>query len=213
MSVQDALEVCASVIVSLGGGGAIVASMSNYLGKRWADRALETQRQENAKINLEFSHQLGLVTERARTALQIETLEHQIRFSRLYEKRARTIDGLHQRAREIGVKGACYVGTLGSAGSGAYDDVVQSVTGFHEFYEAGRIYLSAELETTVSAFVQAVVEPINEIAVLTDQGRAPHATLHENREEIMRAVRAATERVPALREELIKNFRAVLGGE
>jgi len=94
MTVKDTLEIGASVVASLGGGGAIVFGLSNYFGKIWADRALEAQRQENARLNLELGHQLALVTEQVKSSLQIAALEHQVRFSRLYEKRADAIEAL-----------------------------------------------------------------------------------------------------------------------
>lgn len=40
MNVKDVAEVGAAVIISLGGGGALVLWFSNYLGKIWADRAI-----------------------------------------------------------------------------------------------------------------------------------------------------------------------------
>jgi len=67
MTITEILESGASVIVSLGGGAAIVFGLSSYLGKRWADRALQDQRQEHARLNLELTHQLGLLTEQTKT--------------------------------------------------------------------------------------------------------------------------------------------------
>jgi hypothetical protein len=92
LTFQEIAGIGAYIIASLGGGGGIVFGLSNHLGKVWADRALEKQRQENARIleslrqehatrNLELTHQLGLLTEKAKSALQITTLE-QIRFSK-----------------------------------------------------------------------------------------------------------------------------------
>jgi hypothetical protein len=105
VSLKDILEIAASIIVSLGGGGAIVFGFSGYLGKVWADRALEKQRQENAKLNLEATHQLGLLTERARSALQLRAIEHQVRFAKLYEKRANAIEELDKLAYELQIRG------------------------------------------------------------------------------------------------------------
>jgi hypothetical protein len=70
MTFTEILETAASVVVGLGGGGAIVFGLSGYLGRVWADRALENQRQENAKLNLQISHQLGLDVERFKAEIK-----------------------------------------------------------------------------------------------------------------------------------------------
>jgi hypothetical protein len=46
----DAFRVAAAIIASLGGGGAIVLGLSSYLGKVWADRALEKEKHKYAEI-------------------------------------------------------------------------------------------------------------------------------------------------------------------
>jgi hypothetical protein len=68
MTPKEILEVALAVVGSLGGGGAIVFGLSSYLGKVWADRGLEKQKQEYAQLNIAFNNQLGIATRR----LQIE---------------------------------------------------------------------------------------------------------------------------------------------
>jgi hypothetical protein len=68
MTLKEILEVALAVIGSLGGGGLIVFGLSSYLGKVWADRALEKQKQEYNQLNTAFAHQLDL----AKRRLQIE---------------------------------------------------------------------------------------------------------------------------------------------
>src|SRR5580704_11559963 len=81
VSLKDAFEMAAAVIVSLGGGGAIVFGLSGFLGKLWADRALqsqkaegerqlERQRQEYAQLNISFTHQLDLASKQVQAELR-----------------------------------------------------------------------------------------------------------------------------------------------
>ena len=58
-----------TVIASLGGGGAIVFGLSGFLGKLWADRALEAQKQQYAQLNLSFTHQLELASKQVQAEL------------------------------------------------------------------------------------------------------------------------------------------------
>jgi hypothetical protein len=52
MTVQDVIAIGASVIASLGGGVVIVFALSNWLGKVWAERLMQKERQEHS-IQLE----------------------------------------------------------------------------------------------------------------------------------------------------------------
>ncbi len=47
---------------------------TGYLGKVWAARGLEKQRQEYARLNLELTHQLDLISRR--TQVELDTLGH-----------------------------------------------------------------------------------------------------------------------------------------
>lgn len=79
MSLQTVLEVCASILVSLGGGGAIVFALSDFLGKLWADRALAKQRQEYAELNIALEHNLTLVENRVQVELDRLGTLHKVR--------------------------------------------------------------------------------------------------------------------------------------
>jgi hypothetical protein len=74
MSVKEVLEVAATVIGGLGGGGLIVFGLSGYLGKRWAESALNRQRQEYAQLNIALTQQLDLTTRRVQA--ELDTLSH-----------------------------------------------------------------------------------------------------------------------------------------
>ena len=48
--------------------------LSGYLGRRWADRALETQRHEYAQLNVQFTHQLDLVSRQVQ--IELDAIGH-----------------------------------------------------------------------------------------------------------------------------------------
>src|SRR5258708_31964829 len=74
MTPKEILEVALAVVGSLGGGGAIVFGLSSYLGKVWADRGLEKQKQEYAQLNIAFTNQLGIATRRLQ--IELDTVGH-----------------------------------------------------------------------------------------------------------------------------------------
>ena len=49
MSIDDMLSIVAGIIVSLGGGAAIVFGFSSWLGKVWANRLMEVEKAKHVK--------------------------------------------------------------------------------------------------------------------------------------------------------------------
>jgi hypothetical protein len=73
VTVGDAWNVAAAVILSLGGGGLIVFALSSFLSKIWANRILEAERAK-------YAHDLEGV--KARYAAEIESLKSSLDTSR-----------------------------------------------------------------------------------------------------------------------------------
>ena len=139
MTFTEILETAASVVVGLGGGGAIVIGFSGYLGRVWADRALEKQRQENAKLNLQISHQLGMDAERFKTEIKASS-DAEIERMRAFLARASRI---HERQLDV----------LGKLYRNLYD--VQAY--FQAMTRTGRL----ENEISSEAYAPKIAEALN----------------------------------------------------
>jgi hypothetical protein len=93
----DVVKVASAILVGLGGGGGIVFGLSGFLGKLWADRALEKQRHEYAQLTQQAQHQLDAALKRVQMELDTLGLIHNLRtkeeFNRLAElwKRIATV--------------------------------------------------------------------------------------------------------------------------
>jgi len=70
MHFTDLAEIVASVLVSLGGGGAIVLGLSNWLGKIWADRLMEKEKVRYQKELENFKAQLNRENDRTGQTLR-----------------------------------------------------------------------------------------------------------------------------------------------
>lgn len=96
MNIKDILEVSFALLGSLGGGGAIVLGLSNYLGRIWADRGLEKQRHEYSQLNIAMQSQLDVATRRLQVEFDalklIHTLRTQEEFNKLSELWKRVAD-------------------------------------------------------------------------------------------------------------------------
>lgn len=72
MTLKDILGIASAILVSLGGAGAIILGLSNWLGKVWADRLLQRER---ASHELELAHiqsELEATNERALSQIRTE---------------------------------------------------------------------------------------------------------------------------------------------
>ena len=76
-----AFQLVTAVIVSLGGGGAIVFGLSNYLGKLWADRAIEKEKHKYAEILQTARGELDKATNRYQVELDSLSLAHKLRMT------------------------------------------------------------------------------------------------------------------------------------
>jgi hypothetical protein len=86
MTLKEILQICAYIILSLGGGGAIVLGLSRYFGQIFADWALAKQKQEYAQMNLKFQNELDLASKRLQVELNRLEHLHKLRTQAEFEK-------------------------------------------------------------------------------------------------------------------------------
>jgi hypothetical protein len=108
MGIKELAETTIAILASVGGGGAIVFALSGYLGKRWADTALERQKQEYSQLNIAFQHQLDVISRRLQVELDALGLVNRLRTQEEFTRLA----GLWKRIANI----RNYYGTLAQMG-------------------------------------------------------------------------------------------------
>jgi hypothetical protein len=76
MDIASLFGTAAAVITALGGGGAIVWSLSNYLGKIWANRLMESERHDHeralAQLRADLAAQNSRALEELRATLSLD---------------------------------------------------------------------------------------------------------------------------------------------
>jgi hypothetical protein len=214
MTVTEILATGASIIASLGGGAAIVFGFSNYFGKVWADRALEKQRQENAKLNLEFAHQLGLVTERAKSAHQIRAAEHQVRFAKLHEKRAQVIWDLYTSLQDAWLVSERFILFDGYKADKekqreTYPQINTRFLELLNIVEKNRICLPESL----CASLENAVIAVRKIVVGVECYGSAAETVEQKHQVLTDAMKAFDRDVPVAKKALVGEFRKILGVE
>jgi hypothetical protein len=195
------------------GGNAVLLIVLGFLADL---QNTATAQLERLKYDLKSQGDASI--EQLKSGLQQATIEHQVRFSRLHEKRAQTIEELEKRAYELELMAARYASTLGRGGSELggsemYEQAVRKLRDFDAYRDSHRIYLSDEVDDLLCRFIAAVKEPIVAIGVYGDFGGASHEELRRYGDIILKALQATRQQVPAVRTALIKEFRAILNGK
>src|SRR3990172_177822 len=70
MTALGAVSIGATILASLGGGGLIVFALSNWLGKLWADRLMQRERQEHSIQLEQLRNSLRLASEEQLASLR-----------------------------------------------------------------------------------------------------------------------------------------------
>jgi len=158
MTWRDALEVGLVVIASLGGGGAIVVGMSNWLGRVWADRLAERQRLESER---ELANQRGRIDQAL--ARFDAALEHRnLVLQRLADIELQGLRECWQRARECHV----HVNGLRPVDSGQDEEAFRAR--WVALGEAHNAFLSklAEFEPFLEGPITDVLDKIRYVVAL-----------------------------------------------
>jgi hypothetical protein len=79
MTATDVIKLAGAIMGSLGGAGAIIFGLSGFLGKLWADRALEDHRHKYAQLNQQMQHDLDRASKRLQMELDNLGLVHSLR--------------------------------------------------------------------------------------------------------------------------------------
>ena len=91
---DEILVTLAAILVSLGGGGAIVFALSGWLGKVWADRIMAKDRHQHSQAIEELKSRLSCEIEEYKARLR----NWEFAFRREYEA-ASALVALNYRAR------------------------------------------------------------------------------------------------------------------
>lgn len=89
MDIQDVLMVSATLVGSLGGGGAIVVGFSSWLGKVWASRLMEGERarherdlaQLRAEVRSKYEKQLELIKSELGKSVYVHRVQFETEFT------------------------------------------------------------------------------------------------------------------------------------
>lgn len=216
MTAKDIIEIAAASIASIGGSGLLIFGLSSWLGKVWANRILENEKHEHAKLNVEFTHQLGLLTETTKHSLQMAQIERQIQFSKLHEKRGVIIEQIYERVLSMERDGKRFVRPRGldPEGNEEFRKLDQELLEFYLFVERNCIYLPEHTCNLLTNYKNIITKHVGSVDNWAALGPDPSPEdIQERKTVIMAALKAFNDDIPAIKEALIADFRKMLGVE
>ncbi|MCX6980461.1 MAG: hypothetical protein NTV08_06875 [Verrucomicrobia bacterium] len=196
---KDIIEAVVGVIVSIGGGAAIVFAFSNWLGKLWADRLMSA---EKAKHDREL--------ESFRADIKRDAFQSEVRFTRLHEKQAEVIADLFTKL--VALVDAADQHLIGPrVDPEKYKAYRDRETEFTSTFDRNQIYFASELCEALSNFASKLRRSSNKKWIWQDVQPETEPDRNEWRARLEAQSKLVTEEVPALKRQLTDEFRTLLG--
>ena len=205
------MSIWETLLAAFGGTAALLALLG-YLGrtaiKYWLDKDLDVH-----KANLRLAEVES--TERLKNSLQLAAYEHQVRFTRLHEKRAEVISKLYELLREqLWASGRATSFMRLSGGTTPQQDMIEADkqrVKLYRYFMLNRIYLPAAICTSVDALLEQGRSILIKFNTYLDVNEyAPAHVLEQKREVMVEAHTYFQEHVGKPLADLEHAFRSIL---
>jgi hypothetical protein len=169
-------------------------------------------------IKTAVSHRLSRQAEEFKNSLQMMALEHQVRFSKLHEKRAEVIAGVYERLVDVEKEGGRFVLVEGfdngtERQQEAWDKIRAAMLDVSLFIEKHRIYLPERICALLKTFLDIMSKNLTGVGVYSSI-KSPIAKTQADKQEVLaKAYEAFQSDIPAAKRALEDEFRKMLGVE
>ena len=204
------------VIVAAVLGNAAVLAVLGFFAKALLGQLLQ---RDILSFQFELKAKADSAIEQLKSDLQIRTIEHQVRFSRLHEKRANVIADLNGLVVEALWEAESFLSPMQWAGEPDKREkervAMSKLVELFRYFDKHRIYLPTELCDVVDKLVTDVrMHVIRFGTYLTwDENALQEHTRKEKYEVWMAGWDAIKNQVPAVRKQLEDSFRALLAAD
>ena len=195
-------------------GNAAALAVLGWLGKSILEKLLQ---RDSKRFELDLKSKADTAIEQFKSDLQLRTIEHQIRFAKLHEKRASVIADLNGHLAEVLWEAENVLSPIRWQGEPTerekYQAAMTKSVEFFRYFDKHKIYLPAELCSSIDQLVREVRAHILGFGVyLTweDDALLEH-TRKEKSDVLLEGWKLLKEKVPAVRGKLEDEFRLLLG--
>jgi hypothetical protein len=201
----------AEIITAIGGSAVLFGAMAWLV--RSAINHFLSKDLEKFKLNLQRETQQELM--RLQSSLQLVALEHQIRFSKLHERRAQIIAELYSRVVELYRAASTFVRLYQSLDEAKNRENIKSLwtaaDKFINYFDKHRIYFNENTCTTIDSFNEALSKACSNLIFFIQDASALNLTSGHIWNEWSKAMTLMEGDVPKIRKSLEGSFREILG--
>jgi len=194
------------------GGQAALLGIVGYLIKKLVSSRLE---READAFKADLKRNSDVEIERLKNSLQMAANEHQIRFSKLHEKRAQVLADLYKLLVKATWEAENLASPMEFAGepdkNQKFKQAMEAISEYFRFFDQHRIYLPEELCTSLLAFAHKLRSPAIAFGVYLRIEYPNERTQEEKYRAWTAAWDSVQTEIPKLRSELEVEFRKLLG--
>lgn len=211
------LQLLSSAAVS-----AFLSGFVIWLTKSWISERLKNSIKNEYDEKLEthkaqLKAQADVESERLRSQLSIAATEHQVKFSRLHDKRADVIAELYGLLVQAHWEAGSFISPVEFGGEPTkkekYITAMNAIADFFRFFEKNKIYLPFELCDLLEKFVQTMRQKVIGFGVYVniDEDAFAPQTYQKKHEAWMASWEYFDKEVPLARAALEQELRNILG--
>jgi len=201
MTWTDAFKTVIAVTISVLGGGGLVFALSSWLGKVWAARILEEERALHIRELEGYKSDLDRLKK-----------EHEVKFSRLHEERAKIVAKIYRRLVKVQNLADQFVSSSTRVADAAFDEqrreLAAAMKRFYDYFDRNRIYLEDSLCKRIDDYHTSVIVPVSRVEMVRVLTDAKPTDVQRTKDESLEAI---ITKVQPIREQLEKEFRLIFG--
>jgi hypothetical protein len=194
-------------------GNTIVLAVLGWLGKSLLEKLIQ---RDSKRFEIEIKAKADSTIEQLKTELQLRTIEHQIKLSRLHEKRATVIADMNGLLAEVMWEAESFLSPMEFVGEPdkrqKHEAANKKLVEFFQYFDKNKIYLPAVLCENMEKIVHGVRHHVIKFGVylqLDDASLMDH-TRKEKADTLLNGWNAVKSEFPSLRTQLENEFRTLL---
>lgn len=194
-------------------GNAIVLAVLGWLGKSLLEKLIL---RDSKRFEIEIKAKADSTIEQLKNELQLRTIEHQIKLSRLHEKRATVIADMNALLAEVMWEAESFLSPMELSGEPdkrqKHQAAMNKLTEFFRYFDKNRIYLPAPLCETMEKIVLEVRQHVIKFGIYLhwDDASLMDHTRKEKTDAWINGWNAVKTQIPTVRTQLENEFRILL---
>jgi hypothetical protein len=207
------MEVWQTILLAFGGQAALVAVLA-YIAKSLLDKMIV---RDTKQFESDLKAKSDATIERLRNELQLNTIEHQVRFSRLHDKRAEVIAELYGCFVEALWEAESFLSPMEWNGEPSKKEkhvtAMNKLSHLYRYFDKHRIYLPPELCHSLDKIVRDVRSLVIKFGVYVEFGdnHRSDSSHDEKWDAWVGGWEAIRNEIPLARQNLEDEFRTLLG--